>query len=109
MPEMHFIVEWPTGEVSRCYSPSYVIEEHLEVGRTYPVDEFLACVRTSLNIASERVRARYGMACSSALDQLAKIEAVGQSLDPRQRAGHVRVIAFEKHPPRDARRSAKTS
>jgi len=103
MPEMHFTVEWPSGRSSRCYSPSYVIEEHLEVGGAYSVDEFLTRVRTSMHIASERVRARYGFACSSALDELAQIEAAAAALDSAQREGLVKITAFEKHPPRDAR------
>jgi uncharacterized repeat protein (TIGR04042 family) len=109
MPEMHFSVRWPSGEVSRCYSPSYVVEEYLEVGRDYSVSEFLDRVRKSLHIASERVRERYGMGCSAALDQLAQIEALGQSLPPEQRTGRVHVTSFEKHPPRDARLSARRS
>lgn len=103
MPEMHFTVEWPSGQSVRCYSPSYVVEEHLQVGAEYSVDEFLARVRTSMHVASERVRARYGFACSSALDELAQIEATAAVLDPEERKGLVKVTAFEKHPPRDAR------
>jgi uncharacterized repeat protein (TIGR04042 family) len=105
MPEMHFTVEWPSGHSSRCYSPSYVIEEHLQVGGEYPVDEFLSRVRRSLQIASDRVRARYGFACSSAEGELAQIEATAATLDPRQREGRVKITSFEKHPPRDARAS----
>jgi uncharacterized repeat protein (TIGR04042 family) len=106
---MHFEIEWPTGDMERCYSPSYVIEEHLVVGSEYPVDEFLERVSTCLRVASERVHARYGMACSSALDQLDRIEETARALTPEQRQGRVKVIAFEKHPPRDARREAARS
>lgn len=105
MPEMHFTVEWPSGQSVRCYSPSYVIEEHLQAGAEYSVDEFLSRVRTSMHIASERVRARYGFACSSALDELAQIEATAAALDSVERTRPVKVTAFEKHPPRDARTS----
>ena len=105
MPEMHFTVEWPSGKSSRCYSPSYVIEEYFAVGDEYSVDEFLSRARTCLHTASERVRARYGFACSSALDELAQIEATAASLDAFQREGRVKITAFEKHPPRDARAS----
>jgi uncharacterized repeat protein (TIGR04042 family) len=74
MPEMHFSVRWPDGAVMRCYSPSLVVREYLEVGRTYPLREFLERSRIMLNIGSERVRAKYGFACSAAMDQLASIE-----------------------------------
>jgi uncharacterized repeat protein (TIGR04042 family) len=74
MPEMHFRIRWPDGDEMRCYSPSLIVREYLEVGRAYPLDEFLERSRTMLHIGSERVRAKYGFACSAALDQLATIE-----------------------------------
>lgn len=105
MPEMHFRVEWPNGHVVRCYSPSYVIEEHLAEGSTYTVADFVARARAALEIASERVRAKYGFACSSALDQLRAIEETAAALAPADRERPVRVLEFEKHAPRDARKS----
>jgi putative flavoprotein involved in K+ transport len=107
MPEMHFVVEWPDGQRHRCYSPSYVIEEHLTVGEAYVPKDFLARVTTALHIASERVRARYGFVCTAALDQLAAIEAKLGTLAPEHAAGPVQVLAFEKHAPRDARAEGK--
>jgi uncharacterized repeat protein (TIGR04042 family) len=104
MPEMHFTIEWPSGKRDRCYSPSYIMEEYLEVGAEYPLEDFLQRTRTALEIASERVRARYGFACSSALDQLGELQRAGSELSPEERVGSVKVVAFEKHPPRDARR-----
>lgn len=74
MPEMHFRVRWPDDSVSDCYSPSLVMKDYLEVGRRYPLAAFLTQTRTALNIASERVRAKYGFACSAAADQLTQIE-----------------------------------
>lgn len=103
MPEMHFTVRWPDGRIDRCYSPSWVIEEHLEVGAVYPVDEFVARASTALNIASERVRAKYGFACSSALDQLRSLETRAQGFPLPVRAEKVEVLSFEKHAPRDAK------
>jgi uncharacterized repeat protein (TIGR04042 family) len=92
MPEMHFVVRWPEGDDLRCYSPSLVVRDYLEVGRDYPVEEFMARCRTLLDIASERVRARYGYACSAAMDQLAELEARAARSDG---AARVRVTAFE--------------
>ncbi|HWO14618.1 MAG TPA: MSMEG_0570 family nitrogen starvation response protein, partial [Polyangiaceae bacterium] len=73
MPEMHFKVQWPNGHVEDCYSPSWIIEEYLTVGDDYSVGDFVERVGVALNIASDRVRQKYGFACSSALDQLAAI------------------------------------
>lgn len=75
MPEMRFHIRWPDGEREACYSPSLVIKDHFEPGGSYAVDDFVQRAREALTIASERVRQRYGFACSSALDQLARIEA----------------------------------
>jgi uncharacterized repeat protein (TIGR04042 family) len=92
MPEVIFVIRWPDGAQERCYSPSRVVREHLEVGRAYPVGEFVARSRTLLRIASDRVRARRGFACTGALDQLAVIESRATAFDP---AAPVTVLSFE--------------
>ncbi len=74
MPVMHFRVQWPDGEEVNCYSPSTVIGEFLVAGRRYPLADFVSRAREALHIGSERVREKYGFACSAALDQLAQIE-----------------------------------
>jgi putative flavoprotein involved in K+ transport len=108
MPEMHFLVEWPNGERETLYSPSYVVDDHLTVGQDYPISDFLERVGRALRSASDRVEARYGFACSSALDQLRAIEAVANGVSPTYRDGRVKVLAFDKHPPRDARAAGET-
>jgi uncharacterized repeat protein (TIGR04042 family) len=75
MPEMRFVIRWPDGKRESCYSPSLVIRDFLQEGETYPVPDFLQRSREALQIASERVKAKYGHACSLALGQLARIEA----------------------------------
>jgi putative flavoprotein involved in K+ transport len=107
MPEMHFSVRWPNGATSECYSPSYVIEEYLTVGQHYTVADFVARARRALNIASERVRERYGFACSSALDQLAVIEQAANALSPSEQLEQVVVLGIDKHAARDARAKTK--
>ena len=69
MPEMLFKVRWPDGSDSTCYSPSLVVQDYLVPGTDYPLTDFLARTREALEIASERVRAKYGFACSRAMDQ----------------------------------------
>ena len=61
MPEMHFHIRWADGSRETCYSPSLVIKDHFAVGQDYTVEEFVALSRLALGIASERVRARYGL------------------------------------------------
>ncbi len=74
MPEMYFRVRWPDETVSDCYSPSLIIKEYFAPGQSYPLADFVERSRTALNIASERVRRKYGFACTSAMAQLADIE-----------------------------------
>ena len=96
MPEMHFVVRWPDGLESRCYSPSLVVREHLEVGQVYPLADFVARSRTMLNIGSERVRAKYEYACTGALDQLAAIEERAAAFEA---SAPVMVVAFDPPTP----------
>jgi uncharacterized repeat protein (TIGR04042 family) len=74
MPVMHFRIQWPDGSEANCYSPSTVVGEFFTPGQRYPVGDFVARAREALNIASARVRDKYGYACSAAMDQLAQIE-----------------------------------
>lgn len=92
MPEMHFVVRWPDGQEMRCYSPSLVVRDYLNVGGVYTVDEFMGRTRAMLHVASERVRAKFGFACSSALDQLSALETCAAAHDA---AAEVTVIGFE--------------
>lgn len=98
MPEMHFHLRWPDGREAVCYSPSLVVREHLSVGTGYPVAEFQARVSTALQIASDRVRAKYGFACSRAMDELARIEAETARF-ATQPGATVQVLRFD---PQDA-------
>jgi len=95
MPEMRFFIRWPDGTAETCYSPSLVIKDFFSVGESYPLADFLARSRAALSIANERVRAKYGFACSQAITQLARIEsaamAFGDAADAR-----VTVDAFEE-------------
>jgi len=74
MPEMLFDVRWPDGHGMRCYSPSLIIKEYFEPGRSYPVEEFLRRSREAFRIADERVRARFGFGCGHGQRTLQDIE-----------------------------------
>lgn len=74
MPVMHFRIQWPDGDEANCYSPSLVIGDFFIPGEAYALEDFVARSRQALGIASERVREKYGFACSAAMDQLAQIE-----------------------------------
>jgi uncharacterized repeat protein (TIGR04042 family) len=95
MPEMLFHIRWPDGTTEQCYSPSLVIRDHLEVGATYHLAEFMQRSRTALTIASDRVREKYGFACSRAMAQLARLEAAAGRFE-RAPDARVTVTSFEE-------------
>ena len=95
MPEMRFHIQWPDGTRESCYSPSLVVTEHFAPGESYALADFLARSQTALHIASDRVKAKYGRACSLALGQLARIEA-GCARFADIEDARVRVEAFEQ-------------
>jgi uncharacterized repeat protein (TIGR04042 family) len=74
MPAMHFRIQWPDGTEANCYSPSTIVREFFVAGTAYTLMDFVARSREALQTGSERVRSKYGFACSAALDQLAQIE-----------------------------------
>ena len=90
---MIFDVRWPDNSTEPCYSPSLVVREHLEVGAAYPLPEFLGRCRTALQIASDRVQAKYGVPCARAMAQLQRLEgraaAFAETPDPV-----VHILAF---------------
>jgi uncharacterized repeat protein (TIGR04042 family) len=93
MPAMHYRLRWPDASETVAYSPSLVIRDFLQPGTAYPLPEFLRRVREATQIASDRVAAKYGFACSRAADQLAQIEARAATLAHPE--AHVTVVSFE--------------
>ena len=76
MPEMTMVVRWPDGQVQECYSPSLVLHDHLEAGASYPVADFVSRTVYALGIASDRVREKFGFACTSAAATASQVRAV---------------------------------
>ncbi len=94
MPEVRFHVRWPDDSEQQCYSPSSTIRDFFTPGEAYPLAEFLDRSRRALHLASERVRQRYGYACSSAAAQLEQIEHTATRYADTPDA-RVTVTAFE--------------
>ncbi|ALL70476.1 NAD/NADP transhydrogenase alpha subunit (plasmid) [Paraburkholderia caribensis MBA4] len=94
MPVMHFRVQWPDGSEANCYSPSTVVGEYFIAGQRYALADFVERAREALHIGSERVREKYGFACSAAMDQLAQIEAQAQhfATDPQAEVQVVELL-----------------
>lgn len=93
MPEMHFHVRWPDGSTDACYSPSLVIKDYFEVGESYPLADFLTRSETALQVASDRVKARFGHACSRAQSQVLRIHRTAEPFKSVPDA-HVFIINF---------------
>lgn len=96
MPAMHFRVRWPDQSETNCYSPSLVIKDYFAPGTSYPLADFMINVREALNIASERVRAKYGFACSAAMDQLSELEHIALRFAGAPEST-VHVVEFDEH------------
>ena len=95
MPAMHYHLRWPDASTSACYSPSLVIKDFFTVGESYALPDFMQRVRAATQIASDRVAAKFGFACSAALDQLAVIEARAARFAAQPEA-QVAVTRFEE-------------
>jgi uncharacterized repeat protein (TIGR04042 family) len=94
MPEMRFRIRWPDGSSESCYSPSLVIKDFFSPGESYPLADFVERSRRALNLASERVQAKYGWPCSRAMAQLTRIESNAAAFVALDGA-RVTVDAFE--------------
>ena len=82
MPETPFTVTLPDGSFHACYSPSSVVRDYFTKDQVLQVSEFLTLSRKALNEASERVRAKFGFACTGATASLDEIEQWAGALPP---------------------------
>jgi len=87
MPEVELDLDWPDGSSSRLYSPSTVILEHLAPGEALTVKELRHRGRLALRQASERVRARYGFACTRADEEEQRLLEQAARFGEEERVG----------------------
>jgi uncharacterized repeat protein (TIGR04042 family) len=92
---MTYRLRWPDETVSVCYSPSLVIQDFFDAGASYPLPDFMARIRSATQIASDRVAAKFGYACSRAQDQLAEIERQAERFASQPDA-QILVIDFKE-------------
>jgi uncharacterized repeat protein (TIGR04042 family) len=93
MPEIRFRIEWPDGTEELCYSPSLVVKDYFEPEQTYELQDFVQRSTTALQIASDRVQAKYGMPCTLALGQLQKLQHTAQQYQSQPHA-KVKLLGF---------------
>jgi uncharacterized repeat protein (TIGR04042 family) len=85
MPEVLLDLHWPDGHRSRLYSPSTVVLQHLPPGSEMSVAELRTAGLRALAEASERVRARYGFACTRTDEEAARLQELTGRYDPQAR------------------------
>ena len=66
------------------YSPSTVILEYLKPGDSLKISDFKSLAIQALHKASEKVRAKYGFACTRTLEEEEKILSWISNYDPDQ-------------------------
>jgi len=93
MPEIRFQIRWSDGTQDSCYSPSLIVKEYFSPNTEYELEDFVQRSRIALNIASDRVNAKYGRPCGLALGQLREIEAKAAQYQQLPNA-KVQVINF---------------
>lgn len=94
MPAVNFYVTWPDGEEVIYYSPSTIIHEHIKANTKYSIAEFQQKIDFAMAAASERVRAKYGFACSAASGEQEKIQQKIERLKSDNISGQVFVAAL---------------
>lgn len=94
MPAVQLTLRWPDGQLTPSYSPSTVIFDYLKSGVDYSLDDFMTRAEHGLEAASERVRERYGYACSSAMDSLAGLRLQASAYADAN--ARVAVIAMQR-------------
>lgn len=73
MPEVVLELCWPDGESSPFYSPSTVVHNYLRPGERLTIAELEHKGLEALRQASERVRARYGFACTRTDEEASRL------------------------------------
>ena len=90
MPEVRFQLQWPDGQFSTLYSPSTVMLEYLKPGDSFRVSELESLGVKALRAASDRVRARYGFACTRTDEEESQLRRWTSRYKPEE---NVRVIS----------------
>jgi putative flavoprotein involved in K+ transport len=98
LPEVDFTIRWANGETFAGTSPSRAMERFIIAGAAYPQGELLRRVTDGLSAASDRVRERYGVACTQAMEESQSIAAAAAGRDPQAIA---QVLVMDRHLPEE--------
>ncbi|WP_010179480.1 MSMEG_0570 family nitrogen starvation response protein [Aquimarina agarilytica] len=92
MPVTYVNIEWPDNKTDQVYSPSSIVEDYFSSGQEITVEEFLSTCNTALNEASERVRQKYGYACTSAQAESHRINELCQTYEHSKK---VKIVSIK--------------
>jgi len=84
MPEVTLVVKWPDEHLQNIYSPSTVIHEYFQAGQIMSVDEFLEKSTAALKHASDKVEAKFGFACTSAMASIDAVHKRSQFIEEKK-------------------------
>ena len=84
MPEVSLKINFPDGKTTYLYSPSTIIFEYLKPGDSLKISDFKSLAIKALHKASERVRTKYGFACTRTQEEEKKILSWISNYDPNQ-------------------------
>ncbi len=92
MPITYVHIEWPDKQKDQIYSPSSVIENYFKIGDSITVNDFLKKNNEALAEASERVRKKFGYACTSAQAESHRIK---EKSDEYESSKKVKIISIK--------------
>jgi uncharacterized repeat protein (TIGR04042 family) len=93
MPEVHFTIRWPDENVTTHYSPSTIVHNYFQSDDSLTVEELVDKSVKALEHASNRVRERYGYACTRASESCDTILALSQKYDTQDKV----TVSFSVH------------
>lgn len=92
MPITYVHIEWPDRQKDQIYSPSSVIENYFNIGETITINDLLTKSNEALAEASERVRKKFGYACTSAQAESHRIK---EKSDEYEASKKVKIISIK--------------
>lgn len=92
MPVTYIHIELPDQKKDKIYSPSSVIREYFNPGEIHSIDNFLTICSKGLNEASERVRQKFGYACTSAIAESQRMNTVCKNYDTSKK---IKIISIK--------------
>lgn len=89
MPSVRMDVRWPDDSVTSHTSPSTIIKNYFKEEESFDLPKFVEQAEAGFEHANQRVKERFGFACSQAAGELNEIKRVAGNMD----SGRVEVLS----------------